>query len=427
MRVVVADDDATVARSVARWLQSWGYEPIVVYDGMSAWREMKRADSPRLCILDWDMPHLTGMDLARMIRATPHGAGVYVLMLTARKEKCDLIDALESGADDFLSKPFHPRELQLRLARGVRDVGAASTPRDVGGAHAHAGTVLGGKVRLEREVGRGGMGTVWLGVHLALGINVAVKFMDSALAEHADFATFDREARAAARLRGEHIVRVYDHGIAADGIPYLVMEFLEGESLAARMEQRGPLDAATATAVVSDIARALTEAEGHGVVHGDVKPGNILLLDAPDRPSGVTAKLIDFGLARPAETSNAPESVAGTPWYMSPESLRGLPGSRAMLDVWALAVTTFEALTGALPFDGETPSEIYERIVKHPHPRPTSVRADLPEALDTWFARACCLTASGRYATAEELAVALAAATTPGRRAPLAELSGPPR
>src|SRR5687768_14103574 len=121
MRILVADDDEDLVRALARWLRVWGYETVVARDGVEALRIMKGDEAPPVCILDWDMPPPNGIELCRMIRAMPHRAGVYVLMLTARQHKTDVIEALESGADDFLSKPFHPRELQLRLAKGVRE------------------------------------------------------------------------------------------------------------------------------------------------------------------------------------------------------------------------------------------------------------------------------------------------------------------
>ena len=121
MRVLIADDEPALTRALERSLRSWGYEPLVARDGAEAWRILKHEDSPRIAILDWDMPGLAGLEVCRLLRSTPHGATVYVLMLTGREHKNDIIAALESGADDFLSKPFHTRELQLRLAKGVRD------------------------------------------------------------------------------------------------------------------------------------------------------------------------------------------------------------------------------------------------------------------------------------------------------------------
>ncbi|HEU4539477.1 MAG TPA: response regulator, partial [Polyangiaceae bacterium] len=121
MRILVADDEEGLLRSLVRWLQTWGYEVLVARDGVEAWSMLKRDDAPRVAILDWSMPGLSGPEVCRLLRATPHGGEVYVIVLTAKQQKDDVIEALESGADEFLSKPFHARELQLRLAKGVRD------------------------------------------------------------------------------------------------------------------------------------------------------------------------------------------------------------------------------------------------------------------------------------------------------------------
>src|SRR4051794_4835157 len=110
MRIVAADDEPALAAVLDRYLRKWGYQPVIARNGNEAWATMKSEDCPRVLILDWDMPGLSGLEVCRLLRSTPHGHEVYVLMLTARQEKDDIIEALESGADDFLGKPFHPRE-----------------------------------------------------------------------------------------------------------------------------------------------------------------------------------------------------------------------------------------------------------------------------------------------------------------------------
>ncbi len=423
MRIVAADDDEGMARVLDRTLRSWGYDAVIVRDGNEAWRVLKRDDTPRVAILDWDMPGLTGLEVCRLLRSTPHGASVYVLMLTARQDTSDVIAALESGADDFLAKPFHVRELQLRLAKGVRDstrIRAAekAADKDKGGRISSvppAGTTLGDKYRLERVIAKGGMGTVWAGIHLSLGVNVAVKFMDPELASTADYASFEREARAAAQLRNEHTVRVYDHGISADGLPYLVMEYLGGESLAARIDRLGALPLDAVAALVEQAARALGEAHARGIVHRDVKPENILLLEDPERSCGFCVKLIDFGLANAEAWSLRQPSglLAGTVHYMSPEYLSGDAAPNSLLDLWGLAVTAFVAATGRLPFDGEGVSEVYRRISIAPLPIPSQIgviTTRVSPAFDRWFARACSRDPSERFPTALDLATALSAA-----------------
>jgi len=408
MRVLAADDDASVRRVLDRTLKAWGYDVELATSGAEAWRILKR-DAPPIVVLDWDMPGMSGIEVCRLLRSTAHGPQTYVLILTGKQQKEDLIEALEAGADDFLSKPFHPRELQLRLAKGVRDrhAGPPSSAPPESDSPA-AGVTIGGKFRLERTLGQGGMGTVWLGVHLALGINVAIKVMRPHVCDDADYASFDREARAAAQLRNEHAVRVFDHGIAAEGVPYLVMEYLSGESLWTRIERVGALPPGQVMSIVGQTADALADAHARGIVHRDVKPDNILLIEEADAGEEPFVKLVDFGLALRADAATRSELLAGTPAYMSPECLTGDPAD-AMLDLWGLACTAFHAMTGVEPFADGSAEEIYLRLRHDPLPIPSRVADGVPPGFDAWFARACAHNRENRFATAGELASALRA------------------
>lgn len=409
MRVLAADDDPSIRSVLERCLKGWGYDAISTPDGVDAWHILKRDDAPRIVVLDWDMPGLSGLEVCRLLRSTPHGEEVYVLMLTGRQGKSDLIEALEAGADDFLSKPFHARELQLRLAKGVSFQASRVAMYGTSRQAPPSGTTLGGKYRLEREIAQGGMANVWLGVHLSLGINVAIKFMKAGLDTTPDYMSFEREARAAAQLRTEYIVRVYDHGIAYDGTPYLVMEYLAGESLADRIDRVGPLSPHEVVTIVEHTARALTEAHGRGIIHRDIKPENILLVDDPDRPSGV-AKLVDFGLARSHANAQQTDGglISGTPTYMAPEHLRAEAVPNPALDMWGLAATAFTALTGRVPFDGDSLTDIMRSVCMESPPVPSAVEPSLGPSIDAWFARACARDPRDRFETPHELASAFA-------------------
>jgi serine/threonine-protein kinase len=410
MRVLAADDDEGVLRAVERLLRSWGYEPVTARDGAEAWRVLKRHDAPRIAILDWDMPSMSGLEVCRLLRSTPHGPESYVLMLTARQQKADLIEALEAGADDFVGKPFEPRELQLRLAKGVSfRESKAKTDAAAEGPSPKAGTTLGGKYRLERKIAEGGMASVWLGVHLSLGINVAIKFMKPEVAQLADYGSFEREARAAAQLRNQHIVRVYDHGLTHEGLPYLVMEYLSGESISERVSRRGPMTLTEIVPVIDQVGRALAEAHARGIIHRDVKPENILLVDGGERSGELTAKLVDFGLAKPDWSQNASAALsAGTPAYMSPEHLRGEAPANPALDLWGLAATAFVAVIGVIPFDAAALSDVFRRVCNEPPPVPSLVNPTAPRGFDAWFQRACAREPKDRFQSPAELAAALA-------------------
>ena len=279
MRVLAADDDQGIRNVLERCLKSWGYDVTTADDGSSAWKILKHSDSPRVVIIDWDMPGLKGLEVVRLLRSAEHGEQVYVLMLTGRLDKEDLVEALEAGADDFLTKPFNSRELQLRLAKAVSFHKALEKKKGIKRNSLTysppSASILGGKYRMEKKIAEGGMASIWLGMHLSLGISVAIKFMKPGVAEEPDYASFEREARAAAQLRNEHIVHIYDHGVTADGMPYLVMEYLAGESLGDRIDRVGPLPALEVADYIEQTARALTEAHDRLIIHRDVKPENI--------------------------------------------------------------------------------------------------------------------------------------------------------
>jgi serine/threonine protein kinase len=218
------------------------------------------------------------------------------------------------------------------------------------------GALVSDRLRLERLLGEGGMGCVWIAQHLTLGTRVAVKFVSAELAaSHPEIAArFSREAAAAAKITSPHVVRTLDFGATPQGTPYLVMELLEGESLAERLEREQRVPPAEAATIVSHVANALSEAHRLGVVHRDIKPGNIFLTRAG---RAVFAKVLDFGIARDvaATTGAATQTGAllGTPQYMSPEQLMSAKGVDSRADLWALAVTAYEMLVGTPPFVGE--------------------------------------------------------------------------
>jgi serine/threonine-protein kinase len=234
------------------------------------------------------------------------------------------------------------------------------------------------------------MGSVWAATHLTLRSNIAVKLIDRAVQEHDEaFRRFAREARATAALRSPHVVQVLDYGVE-EGRPYVVMELLEGESLATSIARCAPISPATTWRVISQTSRAVARAHTAGIVHRDLKPDNVFLVDDD---GDVFVKVLDFGLARALEGSSvlAPLTaegavVLGSVHYASPEQIRGEP-VHPRVDLWSLAVIAFECLTGFPPFDGPTPAALVQRIVHDPPPVPSSV-ARVPQGFDAWFAKA---------------------------------------
>jgi serine/threonine-protein kinase len=269
-------------------------------------------------------------------------------------------------------------------------------------------SVLAGRYRLERQLGKGGMGSVWLAEHLALRSWVAVKLMDPAIAQTPEGAErFRREAQAAASLRSAHVVQVLDYGLH-ETTPYLVMELLQGESLAGCLERERRLTPERTLQIMTQVARALGRAHSAGIVHRDLKPDNVFLVREDDQE---LVKILDFGIAKtPQSTFGGMETktgvTMGTPYYMSPEQVEGKRAVDFRTDLWAMAVITCECMTGVRPFDGETFGELLLNICARPIPLPSSQGLHLP-GFDAWFAKATSRDSEQRFASAQELAASL--------------------
>ncbi len=283
--------------------------------------------------------------------------------------------------------------------------------------------LVAGKYRLTRLLGRGGMGSVWEGVHSTLGNRVACKFIEPEYMGSVDAVTrFENEARAAASLKSKHVVDVYDHGVMPDGRPYIVMEFLEGEPLDARLSRVGALSLPETATIIQQVSRALYRAHSAGIIHRDLKPENIFLVwDDEDQTDIV--KVVDFGIAKFTDSSTSgvssatrTGSIMGTPYYMSPEQARGLKNVDARADNWSLGVIAYEALTGYRPFDGEAVGDILVKICTSPPIPPSQVQPQLPEAVDVWMQKALSVDPSTRFQDVRELSDSLTTlAGAPGR------------
>jgi serine/threonine-protein kinase len=269
--------------------------------------------------------------------------------------------------------------------------------------------ILANRYRLERQLGKGGMGSVWLAEHLALRSWVAVKLMDPAIAATPEGAErFRREAQAAASLRSAHVVQVLDYGVH-ETTPFLVMELLHGESLAGCIEREKRLTPERTLTIMTQVARALGRAHNAGIVHRDLKPDNIFLVKEDDQE---LVKILDFGIAKtPQSTFGGMETrtgvTMGTPYYMSPEQVEGKRAVDFRTDLWAMAVITSECMTGVRPFDGSTFGELLLNICARPIAPPSSQGLHLA-GFDAWFAKATSRESEQRFTSAQELATTLA-------------------
>ena len=275
------------------------------------------------------------------------------------------------------------------------------------------GRVIAGKYRLEAPVARGGMGSVWKARHLQLDTLVAVKFINlDQRATSGGRARFEREAKAAALLHGPNVVEVYDYGVD-DGLPYLVMELLDGEDLSRRLGRENRLPILNVVSLIGQVARALRRAHEAGIVHRDLKPGNIFLVERDDDEEPLV-KVLDFGIARTPRLGFVGEAtktgtLLGSPRYMSPEQARSPRSVDPRSDLWSVAVIAFRALTGSLPFVADEVAELLVKICTEPAPPPSAIDPDLAD-FDRFFEKAFARKPDERFQTARELAMELATA-----------------
>ncbi len=286
-----------------------------------------------------------------------------------------------------------------------------------------AGDRLGGRYVLERCLGRGGMGEVWYARDEQGGGPAALKFVrskDGTAPSPEVRARHLREARAAQRVRNAHVVELY--GVIDDprSGPVLIMQYLEGESLAQRLERDGPLPLGEAARLALELCEGLAAAHAAGVVHRDLKPGNVFLVRDGEAQGGARACIVDFGVAKLLSTTldvASPTSggFAGTPLYMAPEQLFGEGNVDHRADVWALGLVLFEALTGCLPSSGTHLGELLRNVLERPMPRARSIVPALPAEVDEALAR---MLARERRARPPLREVAAAFAPSAGREPP---------
>ena len=267
---------------------------------------------------------------------------------------------------------------------------------------------LSGRYEIGDRLGSGGMSSVHMATDVTLERTVAVKILAEHLSDDERFvARFRREALAVAKLIHPNIVQVYDTGIDR-GRHYIVMEYVEGRSGAQILQKHGPVDAETAAEVGAQACAGLDYAHRRGIIHRDVKPGNLMIVGGPVGGGEMTVKLTDFGIARAVEQTRITQvgSVVGTAAYLSPEQVRGEEATPAT-DVYALGVVLYQFLTGRLPYEGSTLAELAVRQQNERPLPPSTYNDEVSETLGAAVLRALEGDPARRYASASELAGSL--------------------
>jgi serine/threonine-protein kinase len=244
--------------------------------------------------------------------------------------------------------------------------------RSAGGTDDLIGSVVADRYHIMEKLGEGGMGTVYLGEHVKMGRKSAIKVMSKSMANDADaIARFNREAANASRINHPNVCAIYDFGETADGLIYLAMEFIPGESLTQLLDREGALPPGRAARIITQVADALAAAHELGLVHRDLKPDNVMVTTGRDGDDVV--KVVDFGIAKAMGSDESQQVtrtglVVGTPEYMSPEQLSGdqLDGRS---DLYSLALVLYRTLTDKLPFQADTAQEVMiKRLTDEPLP-----------------------------------------------------------
>ncbi|HEU5075885.1 MAG TPA: protein kinase [Polyangiaceae bacterium] len=275
------------------------------------------------------------------------------------------------------------------------------------------GQIVAEKYQVDSVIGQGGMGVVVSAHHIDLDQKVAIKFLLADVAQHADAAErFRREARAAARIHSDHVVRVLDVGVLPDEIPYMVMEYLEGKDLGAKMSAGERFTVEEAVGYALEAIDAIAQAHKAGIVHRDLKPANLFLAKRPDGSHRV--KVLDFGISKSLKDSSltsmrltSTTTLIGSPLYMSPEQMQSARDVDGRADIWSLGAILFEMLAARPPYQANTLPQLCQELLTADPPKLRALRPDVPEGVEHAVARCLMRNIDERWQDVKDVAAAL--------------------
>ena len=410
--LLLVDDNEAGLDMLARRLRKKGFRILTVTSGAEALL-LLTAQPVDLVVLDLSMPEMDGIEVLQRLRRDQTYAALPVIMATAESDVREMESAFEHGADDYVLKPVDLEALVARIRallrrRQVRGADPAQSspmlmpvmlPRPsqtteppstaspvLPRGYVGVGAVLGGCYRLDDIIGSGGFGAVYRAQHLERNVPVAVKVLHAHLVSSQPvLRRFQIEGLSAYRVKHKNAVAVLDSGTTDGGIPYLVMELLEGVTLDAELSRRGVLPFARCATIIAQVCDVLMKAHASGIIHRDIKPANIHLSAVRDENGGEVVKVLDFGLAKLLEGQgayvSAGENLVGTPQFMAPERLVGKPAD-GRADVYSVGAMLYLMLTGTLPFRRNTEESLISQAIKQINTPPLSIKRLRPELPD---------------------------------------------
>jgi serine/threonine protein kinase/ActR/RegA family two-component response regulator len=398
--LLVVDDNEMNRDLLSRRLERKGYKVLTAADGMQALDTITTSPVD-LVLLDVMMPGITGLDVLRAVREKRSPIELPIIMVTAKDESADIVQAFQMGANDYVTKPIDfpvvlaRVQTQLRMKVGAAKPGAAppgaAPPVSPAAAVAEVKTaaVLAGKYRIEAKLGAGAFGVVYRATHMALDHPVAVKILQHNVLLSDDrsdaLARFRREGISTCRVNHPNAVTVIDFGVTDNGVAYLVMELLEGKTLAESLKENGTFSPSRCLEILGPICSVLEEAHASGVVHRDIKPANIFLHGIRGEE---IVKVLDFGIAKLVgsasdehATMTMEGSLLGTPAYMAPERVANqVYDGRA--DVYSVGVMLYQMLVGHPPFKAQDPVALAVQQMNATPPPPRDINPDVPPAVE---------------------------------------------
>jgi CheY-like chemotaxis protein len=368
---------------------------------------------PDLILLDINMPEMDGYEVCKRLKEDIASTKIPIIFISALGEVMDKVKAFKVGGADYITKPFQFEEVIARIENQlksqrliklleVKNLALARKNEELILSHKKAeiifsalskalpGSIINSKYRLEGQIGAGGFGAVYKAQNIFIQRDVAIKiFQPKGIIKSTDIEQFQKEAISSCRIQHPNAISVLDFGVTDDGLPYLVMELLEGYPLSVELKKEKTLPLKRVIEIAIPICQVLSVAHASNVIHRDVKPENIFIHKENDKE---IVKLLDFGIAKIIENKSSEEAedvtpygkLLGTPIYMAPERLRGLPYDES-IDIYSLGVMLYKMLVGTFPFDAKGGNSWLSLVEAHSNEEPINLRLinpDIPKEVE---------------------------------------------